>query len=323
MKETKIYGSLLVLLLAGAYWSYSKGDSTPSSAESEKVDIVDVPKDGLKGLVFYAKTSTVEVSSKKDEKGEEYTWFVVEQGKRKRSFAGNDKVKAMLEGFTPFKALRSLGRLSADELKETKLDKPEKKLVLRLRDGERTVEVGGRTHSARDHYVRTPGGQEVYLVASAVLGDLEFPEGRFMQRKLREEAVKDLSKAEITVNGKTKTFLQKNRLSPSEAFWSNADQETKNETVENYIDKLDKLAAVEYPNDDEKYPRNGVPILEVTWYGDDETKPINHTEIWKVEDPAKKLVDYYAISELTRVPVKLSKYAAEQIERDLTSVMAD
>jgi hypothetical protein len=324
MKEVKIYGSILVLLLAGAYWSYSKGDvSSTTAAASDKVDVVDVPKDGLKALVFYAKTSTVEVSSRKDDKGGEYSWFVVEQGKRKRSFVGNDKVKAMLEGFAPFKALRSLGRLTDEELKETKLDKPEKKLVLKLRDGERTIDVGGRTSGARDHYVRPAGSKEVFLVGSAVLGDLEFPEGRFMQRKLREEALKDVSKVELKANGKTKAAFHKNRLAPHDAFWAlETAPEEKSETAGNYIDKLDKLSAVEYPNDDEKYPREGVPILEVVWFGEDESKAINTTEIWKVEDKDKK-VEYYAISENTKVPVKLSKHAAEQVERDLGTVMAD
>lgn len=323
MKEVKLYGALLLVLLVGALWSFTKGDPSATSAASEKVDVVDVQKDSLKGLVFYAKTSTVEVSSKKDETGKDYWWFVVEQAKRKRGFVGNDKVKGMLDGFAPFKALRSLGKLADSELKETKLEKPEKKLVLKLRDGDRAIDVGGRTSGARDHYVRPAGTQEIFLVGSSILGDLEFPEGRFMQRKLREPLLKDMSKAEIKLNGKTKTFFQKNRLSPQDSFWATeAAPEEKSETVGNYMDKLDKLSATDYANDTEKYPRNGTPILEVTWYGEDEAKPINTTEIWKVEGTDKK-VDYYAISEDTRVPVKLSKFAAEQVERDLGTVMGN
>lgn len=319
MKEVKLYGSLLAVLLAVAFWSYTKGDT--ASVSTEKVDVVDVPKDSLRGLVYYAKTSTVEVSFKKDEAGQEYSWFVVDQGKRRRSFAGNDKVKGMLETFAPFKALRSLGKLDGDELKETKLNAPEKKLVLKLRDAERAVEVGGRTSGSRDHYVRPVGGKDVYLVASAVLGDLEFPEGRFMQRKLREEALKDVSKAVLSANGKTKTIYQKNRLSPSDAYWaSEAAPEEKNETVDNYVDKIDKLSATDFANDGEQYPRNGTPILEIKWFGEDEAKEINSTEIWKVEGADKK-VDYYALSTSTHAPVKLSKAAAEQVERDLSSVM--
>jgi hypothetical protein len=321
MKEVKLYGSLLAVSLIVAFWSYTKGEKTPASG-SEKVDVVEVPKDSLRGLVYFAKTSTVEVSFKKDEAGKEYPWFAVEQGKRKRSFAGNDKVKAMLDGFAPFKALRTLGKLEGAELKETKLEAPEKKLVLKLRDGERAIDVGGRTSGSRDHYVRPAGGKDVYLVASAVLGDLEFPEGRFMQRKLREEAVKDISKAVLSANGKTKTIYQKNRLSPSDAFWAlESAPEEKNETVDNYVDKLEKLAATDFANDDEKYPREGTPILEVRWFGEDETKEINQTEIWKVEGADKK-VEYYAISNATHVPVKLSKFAAEQVERDLGTVLA-
>ena len=78
MKEVKLYGALLLVLLVGTLWSFTKDDpSATSAAASEKVDVVDVPKDSLKGLVFYAKTSTVEVSSRKDETGKDYWWFVV------------------------------------------------------------------------------------------------------------------------------------------------------------------------------------------------------------------------------------------------------
>jgi hypothetical protein len=322
MREVKLYGSLLFLLLLGALWSYTREDPGAAGG-AEKVDVVALTKGELVGLTFYAKTSTVTISTKKDGAGKDYSWFVVDQNKRKRSFVGNDKVEKMLEGFTPFKAVRSLGKLTGAELEQTMLHKPEKKLVLKLRDGERVIEVGGRTSGARDHYVRPVGSQEVFLVASSVLGDLEFPEGRFMQRKLREEQLKDISKARLEANGKTKVALHKNRLAPTDAFWaSEAAPEEKSETIENYIDKLDKLSVIEYANDEEKYPAAGTPVLVVAWFGEDEMLPINTTEIWKAEGEDKK-AEYYAVSQATRLPVKLSKFAAEQIERDLATVMGD
>lgn len=321
MNEVKFYGALLVVLLGAAYWSYNR-EEAPASAASEKVTILDVPKETVKSVTLFTKTQTVAMGMKTDEKGKEYPWFTVEQNKKTRGFVGNEKTSQMIESFAPFKALRSLGKLAGKELEETKLDKPERKLLLGLKSGDKEFDVGGRTTGARDHYVRARGGSEVFLVGSSILGDLEFPEGRFMQRKLREEALKDVGKVMIASNGKTKNIFHKNRLSPTDSFWSSeAKPEEKSETLGNYIDKLDKLSATEYSTDDNKFPREGTPVLIATWYGEDEAKELGSTEIWKAGEDKK--TEYYAISNTTRVPVKLSKFSAEQLERDLATVMAE
>ena len=320
MKEVKLYGSLLFVLLIGAYFSYTREEPAPGT--TEKVTILDVPKESLKKIELYAKTQTVAVSFKTDEQGKEYSWFAVEQNKKTRTFVGNDKVEKMFETFAPFKAIRSLGKLNADELKETKLDPAERKLILTVKSEAKEFDVGGRTSGARDHYVRTKGGQEVFLVGSAVLGDLEFPEGRFMQRKLYEKDLKEVEKITLMANGKTKSILHRNRLAQTDAFWaSEAKPDEKSETLGNYVDKLDKLSVSDYPNEGEKLPREGAPILEVTWYGEDESKPLGNAEIWRVGEDKK--AEYYAIGTTTHMVVKLNRTTAEQVERDLATALAD
>lgn len=347
MNEIKVYGVLLVLMLGAAYASHSRGDGADTPA-SDKVAIVDAQKEAVKSITLFAKTQTVSVGLKKDDKGEDYFWFTVEQNKRTRSFVGNDKAPKMLETFAPFMALRSLGKLTGKELEETKLDKPERRLVLSLKGGDREIELGGRTSGARDHYVRVKGGAEVYLVASAVLGDLEFPEGRFMQRKLREAPLKEVSKLVLSTEKKSgapvscaaddacgageacvggacrpsRTFLHNNRLSPADAFWSVASKpEEKSETAGNYVDKLDKLTAVEYPSDADKPSGDRVHVLTATWYGEDDAKPLGSTELWRYGEDKK--AEYFGISTTTRLLVKVSKLSAEQLERDLPTVLGD
>lgn len=322
MKEVRIYGSLLAVLLIAAFFSWSR--ETPSGSEfgaDEKVVILDAPKESIKALNLYTKTQTVAFSLKKDEGAKSYAWFTVEQNQRKRSFAGNDKVDKLIESFAPFKGLRSLGKLTGAELAETKLDKPERKLVIGLKNGDKVFELGGRTSGARDHYVRAQGGSEVFLVASQVLGDFEFPEGRFMERRLKEPALRDVSKVIISANGKAKTILHKNRLAQSDSFWaSDSKPDEKSETLGNYVDKLDRLTAIEYANDDAPYPKQGTPVLTSTWHGEDD-KSVATIEIYKAGEKDKS--EYYALSSLTRVPVKISKFMADQLERDLASVLAN
>lgn len=320
MNEVKVYAALLAVLMVGSYFSFTREEPAPGSVE--KVTILDVPKGGLTGLTLFGKSSTVTVTFKKDNDGKEYGWFVVEQNKKKRPFVGNDKVDKMIEGFTPFTGLRSLGKLTGEELEETKLEKPDKKLVLHTKGGDKIFSVGGRSAGARDYYVRPAGSVEVFLVASAVVGDLEFPEGRFMQRKLREQALKDVSQVSITANGKAKTILHRNRLSPNDSYWATEQKpDEKSETLGNYADKLDKLSALEYAPEDQPYPSEGTPVLTATWYGEDEKTVLSSVEIWRVG--ADKTAEYYARSTATKVPVKLSRFSADQLERDLATVMAD
>lgn len=322
MNELKIYGALLVALLGGAYWSWTRED--PAATTSDKVTIVEGLPGQLKAVTFFAKTATITVTKKREDKGGDYHWFVVEQHGKKKSFLGNDKVEKMLEGFAPLKGLRSLGKLEGAELAETKLDKPERRLVLSFESGDRELEVGGRTSGARDHYVRIKGQTQVFLVGSAVLGDLELPEGRFMQRKLRNEPLNEVGKLMVAANGKTKVLLHQNRLSPNESYWAaETKPDEKNETLGNWVDKLDKLTAVDYGTEEAKLPleAEGTPILEATWYGDDGEKTLSTISLWKVGDDKK--TDYYARATATRRPVKLSRLAAEQLEKDLESVLAE
>src|SRR5205085_11719502 len=121
--------------------------------------------------------------------------------------------------------------------------------------------------------------------------------------------IKDISKVSITSNGKAKTILHKNRLSPNESFWTSEAKEEKSETLGNYVDKLDKITAMEYPNDDALFPREGTPVLIATWFGE-EDKPVGTTEIWRVGEDKK--AEYYAMSATTHVAVKLSKFAVDQ-----------
>ena len=133
--------------------------------------------------------------SLRDADAQKYGWFEVEVRKRKRAFAGNEETDKLIEGFAPFKALRSLGKdLAGKEFEETKLQKPERRLVLNYGGSPKEFEIGGRTSGARDHYLKAKGGNEIYLVASKILGDLEYPEGKYMQRKLRTAKLDQVEK---------------------------------------------------------------------------------------------------------------------------------
>ena len=107
-------------------------------------------------------------------------------------------------------------------------------------------------------------------------------------------------------------------------FWaSEASPDEKSETLGNYVDKLDKLTVVEYSPEDAPFPKadQGTPVLIATWYGDDDKTVTATVEIYKKGEG--KELEYYATSPTTHVPVKVAKASAEQLERDLSTIMAD
>ena len=317
MKEVRLYLLALAALFVAAYLSWTHEDKAETEA---KVTLLDTPSESIEGLRLYAKTSTVQMSFR-SEGADRFAWFEIANSRKGRAFAGGDKVKELLADFAPFEALRSLGKdLSKEELALTGLDAPERELVMVLKGREKVFEVGKRTAGARDHYVRPAGSQEVFLVASRILSDLEFPEGKYMQRKLREADKTEVDKVALTAGGLARTALQRNRLSTKDAFWtSEAKPEDKDEALGNFIEKLEKLTATEYADDPRDFDA-AVPVLEAVWYSE------SNEELGRVQVRRQgegKTATYFAKSPATHVPVEVSRFTAEQLERDAPSVLKD
>ena len=314
MTEVKIYGALLIALLVGAYLSWTSEDTTDTA---ERVTLFDTSPEQIERIDYITKTQTVAFSFREQD-GERIPWFELTKDKKNRSFVGNEETKNLLEQFAPFEGLRSLGKdLSPEELAATKLDHPDRKLIVKGKNRSKTFDVGGRTNGARDHYVRAEGSPEVVLVESRTLADLEFPDGKFMQRKLREKPLKDVAKVVFKARDKTRIALQKNRLSPSDAFWTSEEQpDEANETLKNLISKLEKLTATEYLTDTASFEK-AEPVLAVQWY-DEDGESLGAVTI--AREGADKSAQYYARSEATHVPVKISRFTAEGLEKDLPTL---
>lgn len=314
-KEVRVLFGVVFVLLIGAYLSWTKKEQ---KATAEKVVMADIKADDLTGLGLMTKTQTVSVEKKTAER-RDYWWFSIETGTRKRGFVGGEASKELLESFGPLMAQRKLGSsFTPEQLEEMKLaGRGEGKLILKLRNGERSYDLGGRTFGARDWYVRPTGGKDVYLVPSKTIADLEFPEGRFMQRQLRKLALKDVSAVTIKAGGQEKRLLHQNRLSEKDAFWADADAaDAPNETFGNYVDKLNALAAIAYVEQDAL--KDATPVLQVTWFEDD--KPKESTQLFRVADGDK--TKYLAVSDATLLPVEVTRSTAEQLEQDLAVVLA-
>lgn len=318
MRENQLLLGVLVVLCGTAYWTWTKEEK---KVTTEKVAMVSAQPADIKLIRFVTKTQTVSVS-RRDLKGEEYTWFEIATKYRTRGFVGNDKVSELFASFAPFNALRSLGPVAKDKLENIKLDKPQKKLTLELQSGSKVFEVGDRTYGSRDHYVKPSAGKEVYLVESKVLGDLEYPESRFMQRNLRKAPMEEVNALEVTAGGKTRRFLHQNRLAKNEAYWATdtaADQQ--NETVGNWVSKLDTLSVRTY-SEDPKVLTDATLVLELAWIDPDDKKS-ETLSLYRKKAEKGDAQDYFAVGSATKLPVEVTRSVAEQLERDLAVLFSE
>lgn len=318
MRENQLLLGVLVVLAGTAYWSWTKEEKKVST---EKVVMVSGQSSDIELIKLTTKTQTVSVS-RRDLKGEPYVWFEIATKHRNRGFVGNDKVEELLKSFAPFSALRSLGPVAPDKLENIKLKKPEKKLSLKLKGSEKLFEIGDRTYGSRDHYVRPVSGKEVYLVESKVLGDLEYPESRFMQRNLRKADMQDVQALEVTAGGKTRRFLHQNRLAKAEAYWAtDTNPEQQNETVGNWVSKLDTLSVRNYLEAEDPL-KDATLVLELAWIdpGDKKTETLS---LYRRKAEKGDAEDYYSVGTATKLPVEVTRSVAEQLERDLAVLFSE
>lgn len=315
MNEVRIYSVLLVVLLLAAYTSWTREE--PGETDT-KVVLLEAQPEEIKGLKLVTRTQTISLSWR-DLQGERTPWFTTKSRTRTRQFAGNSEVKTMVKRFAPFEALRSLGKdLSEEELKTTKLDANTSKLTVAAGNTERSFVVGGKTGGSRDFYVQRAGDSEVLLVASKTLSELQYPDGKFMQRKLRRQDKKDVVAIEVEAGGVKKRLLQQNRLAPTEAFWSAASTpDEKNDELGAWADKLEKLTVLDYLESEDDH-KKGTEVFTARYLGEDD-KVLSEIKLRRDGDGKK--ATYTAMSTATRWPVKVTRFTAEDLEKTLATVL--
>lgn len=315
MKEVKFLSVILMAILTVLY--FDSQEETVSDTVSE-VTIAETDPSDITGLTLVTRTQTITMSMKKDTEGEQYPWFRIESKSSTRAFVASDKTEKLVGKYARLKAIRSLGKnFSPEEIASLKLKSPMRRLVIKQGSGEKTFELGGRTHGARDHYIRAKGGSEIYLIAKKTIADLESPEAQLMQRKVISAKLEDVSSALISNENKTIEILRKNRLSKKDAFWaSKKEPEQRNETLGNYMSKLLSSTARSYGSREK--PLKSESFLLRMKLLDESGDVIDELEVSK---GATKRPSYLVKSKATRQIAEIRRTLGEQLEQDLSTVL--
>lgn len=273
------------------------------------------PKE-IQKVSFEGKGKLIHIEPREDAQG---SWFfgTIEktgEGASKSAFVSIATGEKLFERMAPLRAIRSAGTMPDERIQELGLDKPEGTLRVKLSSGERSLEIGGSTPGGTDRYVRDPSTSSVYVIAGEIVRDFEWAESRLLERDLHAFKEAEVTRAKLVASGNSREVVR--RSEGGKTFWADAaSPDASDETIGNFMDRLDRLRPSEYA---ESLPESRTPLVRVELGG--KSGALGFVELVKVPREGEK-ADYYIASERTRLPGKVVPSLAQQVEQDIGSVV--
>jgi len=195
------------------------------------------------------------------------------------------------------------------------LDPPEGELTVWFGDQQRSVQLGSRSPISKWRYVRVPETKRIYGVSSSIFGDFLGGARRLSERRTHGWNADEAAAVIIRVGDEQRRFVRCVREGGE--CWANEKAPKKTfENVVNWLSKLSRLRAVRFV---EALPSAATKVFRVEY--SDASKTIGYLELYRHSKPASEQVEFFLVSEYLRIPAKISKRLAEQLEQDLSDVM--
>jgi hypothetical protein len=324
-RETLVHGALLgaAVLAAALVWGR---DKEPRAAAQGDVVVWSARAGDVERIRYEGKQRRVSLEARKDAGGRYFVGSVERDAPAggaadagapsapKASSLGFVSVgpgEKLAEALAPLKALRALGRVGPDRAAEFGLAEPEGTITVRVGGAEHTLAVGAATPGGGDRYVRASSG-EVYVLKGEPIRNLESPDSLLLERELHEWKDSEVTRARVEAGGKARDLV---RAGPeSKRFWADAaSPDANDETLGNWMSKLDRLRPTEYATT----PIEGQePVVRIEYAG---RKPLGHVELVRVKGADKPT--YYLRTERTRLFGKVASTVAEQLEQDVGTIV--
>jgi len=328
--NTLIHGAVLGLSVVAAVSVWTR-DKEPKALAQGDVVVWAGHAGDLEKVSYESKTRKVVIDAKKDAVGRYFVGTVERDtppphgaaadagAPLPRTTLGFVSVGAgdkLAEGLAPLKALRALGKIPDDRAAEFGLAEPEATVTVTVGGAEHKLVVGGTTPGGGDRYVRLPSG-EVYVLKGEPIRNLDQPDSMLIERELHEWKDTDVVSARVEAGGKGRDLVRGG--TEAKRFWADpASRDTNDETLGNWMSKLDRLRPTEYVL---AAPEGQAAVLKVDYTGTGK-KALGFVELVKVAGatPEAKAV-YYLRTERTRLFGKVVGTPAEQLEQDLGTIV--
>jgi uncharacterized protein DUF4340 len=244
-----------------------------------------------------------------------------EESSEPKRFISLTKGQELAESLATLKASRVLGKIAPERIPDFGFDKTEGGTLTVVVGGkEHTLAFGEKTPGGSDRYVRDTATGEAYVITGLIANDLTSADNRLIEREFHDFGDDRVAKVVLeTSTGKREVV----RHAVEKDFWARPESpDSKDETVSNWMTKVDRLKVTTYVEPLEPAPKPEDQVLKLTYFND-HGRQLGFLEL--VRRPgkdAKEKPEYVARSERTRWHATVLRSTAEQIEQDLPSVMA-
>jgi hypothetical protein len=234
----------------------------------------------------------------------------------------------LFELYANLKAMRALGKLDEEKLKEYELNESEENLTILFEDGsQKTLILGKKVYRGADRFVLDNETDEAYVLAGDLLKGIDGGQSGLSLKKLHTFEEDEIGEVKITTEKGEREFIRtKGEKDGREVIhWADkADAMENNQTVGNFLDRLGKLKPVEY--DTERPVSDLIQVCTVRFFNK-HGKELGHTEFYRLppdkqepDSSGKRQTHYYVSTERTHSLGKTSRLAAERVDQDAVQI---
>lgn len=231
-----------------------------------------------------------------------------------QTFVSTKAGDKLFKDLAPLKALLAVGRVPKNQLAEFGLAAPERRAIVKFKNGERRLEYGDETLGEKHQYVLDPQTGQVYVLLGDLARDISEADVRLPDRELHAWDPSVPTAAHITGSLGDRNLV---RAGPkTNQFWADAAHPNdKDATATNWMAKIDQLRPEFF--DPSAGVRNALLRIEYT-IGDSQ---LGFLELLKGPESKEGVAEYWLRTEQTRLPSKVLIETGVQIEQDAKSVV--
>ena len=325
-RNTLIHAATLGVAVIAATLVWTR-DKAPKALAQGDVVVWSGRAGDVAKIKYESKTKKVSIESKTDAAGRYFVGTVEKEHTARHAgdagapppatrttvgFVSVGPGEKLAEHLAPLKALRALGKIGDDRASEFGLADADATMTVTIGGADHKLVVGGPTPGGGDRYVRLASSGEVYVLKGESLRQIEAPDTMMIERELHEWKDAEVTRAKIEANGKTREIVRGGKM--GKRFWADsATAETNDETLGNWMSKLDRLRPTEYPLTE---PEGKEVILRVEYTG---SKPLGYIELVKGKVGDKSV--FFLRTERTRLHGKVVGTLADQLQQDLGTIV--
>jgi hypothetical protein len=316
-----------ILSLGAAYWA-----SLPSrEPRGGSLTVASLDRSRIKSLKVTSKALTVEASV--NEKGR---WWITTSrtapanpagggaatavGGENQTFAASAKFGDILSGFSPMAAVRELGVLSGDKLKDFGFGPDNRSVQVNAADGQTLLDlkIGGGLYGSRSAYVMNLSDQKVWLVSGEWLSDLEKPEANYFERSLTTPDAGEVTGAEVRVGDRFRRFEHTRRDEKGAILWVAAGEDKADSAASVWFSRFEQLKAALYADAEQAHHLATLPPLFTVKMFTTQNSEEALTFLKKTSDGQ---AEYWVFSGYLGAYVKVATTRAESLERDVAALV--